>query len=56
MKKKQIVFEVQRYLSEIINTKTSSPIHAMGRVEHEIYHRYEDVRLFLINMLKVGRG
>lgn len=41
---KRIDFEVQQYLSTIRNTKTLFPIHAIGRVGHEIYHRHEDVR------------
>lgn len=42
--KKSIDFEVQQFLSPIRNTKTSFPIHAIGRVGHETYHRHEDVR------------
>ena len=45
---KRIDFEVQQYLSEIRNTKTSFYIHAIGRVGHEIYHRHEDVRFIQV--------
>lgn len=41
---KRIDFEVQQYLSAIRNTEASFPIHAIGKVGHEIYHRHEDVR------------
>lgn len=45
---KSIDFEVQQYLSKIRNTKTSFPVHAIGKVEHEVFHRHEDVRFIYV--------
>ncbi len=38
----RIDFQVKQYLSAIRNTNTPFPIHAIGQVGREIYHRHEE--------------